>query len=841
MSKSFRFSTLGRALVSAIGLTVFAGVATAQDLGTVEIISTTPMPGGGGVSVDQAPFSVKSTGELDRDSARQSAADTLFRGISGVQQTNNQGNPYQADVTYRGFSVTPLLGTPPGLSVYVDGVRQNETFGDVVRFDSIPQSALKSLTVLPGTLPQFGLNSLGGAIVMQTKSGRDVQGNQLDIELGDFGRKRLGFEKGWVDESGKKDFYFNLNAFDEDGWRVQSPSTLIQAFGKVGISTDDTITHFSLGIYDSDLNGNGVVPRSFYEQQRNQSFTYFDNTRNSGGQLAVDFTRFLADGSEFSANTYYRTSTSKTFNGDGNENEDFRFGVGPFEPDQAGIEADLGPGSYNVTCSEPASTAYAPGSVSFDPGNPNARDLDSENCPGANNRGKLEQDLFGLSLQYAFAPMGAHQLTVGGQMEFGKSEFRRSYALGVFAADRTVRELHSPIEQVNVEADNNQFGLYIQDTYALNDKTTVLLAGRFNHATVKTIDRLSPVLINAEGEASPGLNNDYTYNRFNPSLGISYRLGEHSSVYASAGTSNRVPTPVELACSDPNFPCLLPNSMAADPFLEQVVTTTVEGGYRTRWTSGTVNYGFSFNLFRAQNKDDIIFVTDGAGSGGFFQNYGETRRQGIELDFNLNNDRWDFDTSYQYLDATFQSPALLASEGNSSARENVGDDEVAVEGGFIQVMPGNRIPGISEHNVKMSLGFQATSKTLFFVDMQAQSDQYARGNENNQHQAGTFQAEVEDPQPGDPDTRDVSFSDDGTIPGFAVFNLGVNHEVTKGLTLLLRVNNIFDREYFNGGILGGNIFDLNGQLVGEEDDITYETFLAPGTPRSAWIGLSYKF
>jgi hypothetical protein len=52
---------------------------------------------------------------------------------------------------------------------------------------------------------------------------------------------------------------------------------------------------------------------------------------------------------------------------------------------------------------------------------------------------------------------------------------------------------------------------------------------------------------------------------------------------------------------------------------------------------------------------------------------------------------------------------------------------------------------------------------------------------------------------------------------------------------------VFDREYFNGALLGGNIFDRNGSLVEDEDDITYESFLAPGTPRNAWVGVSFRF
>lgn len=817
---------------SFVALSVFSVFASAQaqQLEEVQVISTTPLPGGS-LPIEQAPFSVKKANSLRNNANRESLGQTLFRGISGMQVTDNQGNPYQSDVTYRGFSVTPLLGTPPGLSVYVDGVRQNETFGDVVRFEGIPQSALKEVAVLPGTMPQFGLNSLGGAIVMQTKSGRDFQGTQLDAELGDFGRTRFGLQKGWVDEPTQRDFYVNFNSFREDGWRVMSPSSVMQLFGKMGVISGDTQTNFSLSLHESDLNGNGVVPRSLYEQNRAQSFTYFDNTQNTGGQFAVDFTRFLKSGAEFSANAYYRASKSRTFNGDANENEDYRYGVAPFEPDRLGIEVNQGVGNYNVLCTGPraADMPYLPGTVTFDQNDPAAIDPTTADCPGANNRGVLNQEVVGLGMQYSLAPMGAHKLLLGTQLEFGKSDFRRSYALGVFNADRTVRELYAPIEQVNVEANNRQFGIYAQDTWVVGEKTTLLLGGRYNHASVKTSDRLSPVLINVQGEASPGLNNDYTYQRFNPSMGISYQSAAHSTWYASAGTSNRVPTPVELACSDPEFPCLLPNAMAADPFLEQVITTTVEGGYRTRWARGVNQYGFSFNVFRANNKNDILFVTDGAGSGGFFQNYGKTRRQGVELDFDWDVSAWNFGASYQYLDATFQSPARLASEGNSSAVDVNGDP--AVEGGFIQVQPGNRIPGLAEHNVKLSLGYKASTATTLFADMQAQSSQYARGNENNQHRAGVVTIQ------GQP----VDFKDSGKVPGFAVLNLGVNHAMSKNLTLIGRLNNVFDRKYFNGAVLGGNIFDRNGALVDEEDDITYETFLAPGTPRNAWLGLSLRF
>ena len=65
---------------------------------------------------------------------------------------------------------SPLLGTPQGLSVYLDGMRMNQPFGDVVSWDALPRSALATLTLMPGSNPLFGLNTLGGALALTTRT-----------------------------------------------------------------------------------------------------------------------------------------------------------------------------------------------------------------------------------------------------------------------------------------------------------------------------------------------------------------------------------------------------------------------------------------------------------------------------------------------------------------------------------------------------------------------------------------------------------------------------------------------------------------------------------------------
>jgi hypothetical protein len=71
-----------------------------------------------------------------------SVADQLVRTSKGVVINEMQGNPLQSDITYRGFTASPLLGTPQGLSVYLDGLRVNQPFGEVANWDLIPTSAI---------------------------------------------------------------------------------------------------------------------------------------------------------------------------------------------------------------------------------------------------------------------------------------------------------------------------------------------------------------------------------------------------------------------------------------------------------------------------------------------------------------------------------------------------------------------------------------------------------------------------------------------------------------------------------------------------------------------------
>src|SRR5690606_7917947 len=107
----------------------------------------------------------------------------------------------------------------------------NEPFGDVVNWDMIPMNALSTFDVFPGSNPLFGLNTLGGALSMRTKSGFDSPGASVDVLTGSYGRKQLQASGGW--NNGSIAAFGAANLFMEDGWRDNSPSEVNQLFGKL--------------------------------------------------------------------------------------------------------------------------------------------------------------------------------------------------------------------------------------------------------------------------------------------------------------------------------------------------------------------------------------------------------------------------------------------------------------------------------------------------------------------------------------------------------------------------------------------------------------------------------
>ena len=136
----------------------------------VRIVS--PLPGVG-IDREQAATNIQSaTAKEIAESRAVNITEYMNNNMQSVSINDYAGNPFQQDLNFRGFTASPMIGTPQGISVYLDGVRVNEAFGDVVNWDLLPMNAIASMDLLPGSSPLFGLNTLGGALAINTLPNR---------------------------------------------------------------------------------------------------------------------------------------------------------------------------------------------------------------------------------------------------------------------------------------------------------------------------------------------------------------------------------------------------------------------------------------------------------------------------------------------------------------------------------------------------------------------------------------------------------------------------------------------------------------------------------------------
>lgn len=273
-----------------------------------------PMPGLS-LAKDQIPGNVQSITAQDiKDSNALGVADLMNSRLQSVNVNDYQGNPFQMDVTYRGFTAGPQLGTPQGLSVFFDGIRVNEPFGDVVNWDMLPLNAISNLDVFPGSNPIFGLNTLGGALSIKTRSGFDGDVAAMTVTGGAFGRKQLQAEVGG--NNGVIAGFAAATIFDEDGWRDNSPSKVNQVFGKLEWQNDKIQLGLSSLYAGNDLIGNGLIPKELYDQNPETVFTSPDQTKNRLLQFQISGAFEVSDTFNITSQIYRRKSKRRSLNGD---------------------------------------------------------------------------------------------------------------------------------------------------------------------------------------------------------------------------------------------------------------------------------------------------------------------------------------------------------------------------------------------------------------------------------------------------------------------------------------------------------------------------------------------
>jgi outer membrane receptor protein involved in Fe transport len=797
----------------------------------VDVVATTPLAGVD-LTPAEIPAPVQTASARDvEESGALNFSDFLNRRLNGVHVNEIQGNPFQPDVNYRGYTASPLLGTPQGLSIYMDGVRLNQPFADVVSWDLIPRIAISEVSLMPGSNPVFGLNTLGGALSIETKDGNRYPGTAITLSGGSFGRKQAELEYGGFNSKGLS-WFLASDLFFEDGWRQASPSNVRQFFGKLGWQRGTTTLALTMGYANNSLIGNGLLEQRFLARDYSSYYTKPDITANRAPFFNLSGRHSFHSALSVSTNAYYRYIRTNTLNGDINENS---LDQPVYQPSAADIRA-LTAAGYTGFPTSGANAANTPFPFWRCIAQALQRDEPAEKCNGLINRTHTQQHNYGLAGQMtwlASSKSNRNQFTAGAAYDGSVVNFAQSSELGYLNPDRGITGVHAfgdgvtggnvngaPFDtRVDLHGIIHTGSVYATDTLAAG-RWNLTLSGRYNRTTLDNHDRVQP----APGSGS--LTGISSFGRFNPAAGLTLNAARGLNFYFGYSEGSRAPTSIELGCADPTQPCKLPSALVGDPPLKQVVAGTLEAGVRGG-QEGRLNW--SAGWFRAGNHDDILFVASTQTGFGYFKNFGETRRQGVEADVNGHFWRLGLGGGYTFLDATYQSVETINASSNSA-----NDSALSGSPGFsgvVRIQPGDRIPLIPHHVLKAFGALQATRKLSIHVDFVAASTSYARGNENNLTQ---------------PDGR--YYLGPGTSPGYGVMNLGGRYQVHPRVQLFAQINNLLDHRYYTGAQLGPTGFTDTGAFIARplaavngEYPIVHATFYAPGAPIGAWGGLRFRF
>ncbi len=715
----------------AVGWSQTSGPVGPITLPEIEVRGTTPLMSLA-VPREQVPVNVQVlSGERIRKRGAVNLTDTLARDLAGVNLTHVQSNPFQPDVTYRGFTSSFLLGTPPGLSVFVDGVRINEPLADQVNWDLIPTDAIDRLELIPGSNPVYGRNTLGGAIVMRTKRGFTHPGTTAEVWGGSFARYRTLLQTGG--SMGNFDYFVSGNLFLEDGYRDFSKSHVGQLFGKVGyLGSQDDIS-LSLTHVNNKLTGNGPLPESRLKRDRSAIFTHPDIYEPDLWFVNGQYQRDLGRTFSLAANVYGRLLDVDQFNRDVGEDLDAR-------TNQKGWGGVL-------------QLVY------------------QETVRGILITATVGGDYTGARLDHLIA-----------ERKLGEDD---DAEVNAFASNTFASNALAPLEiATNVKIQTHAGGPFFTISAEPIARLTVTVSGRYDVTHLKIKDRLAGHDDNAAGTDAGGR---HTFDRFNPALGATYKLGENLSVYANYSESYRAPTAIELTCANPEEPCPIPTALVDDPPLDAVKGKTWETGLR--WAFPPY-LDATLAFFRTDLNDDILFQNEPESRVlGFFQNVETTRRQGIEL---LLHGVWNWGNwflNYTLTDATFEDDIQLFTFGN--------EDRLA------HVRAGDRLPLVPPHRLNAGFELQLAPRWQLQLDAVYVDEQYLRGDESNEH---------------------------GRLDPYFVANAQITYQY-ENFDIFLRIENLFDTDYETYGAFFENVVDDTGT----------ERFFGPGAPFGAFGGMRVHF
>lgn len=580
-----------------------ASAAQAQQLPTVTVESSA-------VEGFRAPprHSFKITGRTLREQPATQLPEALAQHLPGAALTHEQGNDMQPSLRFNGFAASPLLGTPQGLSVFQDGVRINEPFGDTVNWDLLPSDAVRSITLVPYADPVFGLNTLGGSVLVHTRDGRSDPGGEVGVEAGSFGRTAEHARIGGV--RGDWSYFVAASNQHENGFAPYNPSGNRTLFAKATRDADGNRLDLSYTFAQSHLSGSQTLPAEWMNTPTD-IYTVPDWIDNQLNLFNIGDTQVLSPHWQVTGRVYLRNSDQSGYNSNVNNNYD---STQPTTPDNAvanNVVNALHQQARGVTVAVRNDTPVA--------GLPNV----------------------------LTAGVDYDRQTVGyTQVQQAATFTPQRYSVGAGPFDQ---------QPVDLGVRNVYRGVYLSDKLSPTRWLDVDAGGRFEDASVDMTDHLGGAL-----------GGNHSFSRFNPSVGVDLHPTHRASYYLRYAQGMRVPMPVELTCASPTAPCTLPNVLVADPSLQPAIAHTVQGG--GEWHLAGMRLRASYTHTTLDNA--IQFISLSSMTQGYFANIPQEMFRTATVDLLGGSEHWQWSASLSHTLATYESAFLEQSSSNSTADAN---------------------------------------------------------------------------------------------------------------------------------------------------------------------------
>jgi iron complex outermembrane recepter protein len=237
--------------------------------------------------------------------------DALER-LPGFTLQNQQGSPYQPDLSLRGFVASPVTGLPQGMSIFLDGVRLNEPTAEEVNFDLIPLDDAAVIEVIRGPSVLFGRNTLGAAINILTQRGEERLELVPEISGGSFGLQNYTLRVGGPLKP--LDYYLGVRYTEETGWRVDSDARIGRVFGKLGLRAGNLGATISYQYSNDKIKEPGSLPTYQVSRDPTANFTAGDFFAPTLNMAILNTSYAITEQLKLEGNAFVRALSVDQFN-----------------------------------------------------------------------------------------------------------------------------------------------------------------------------------------------------------------------------------------------------------------------------------------------------------------------------------------------------------------------------------------------------------------------------------------------------------------------------------------------------------------------------------------------